>query len=77
MTPNTILLIIELIDLAAIAVSKGPTVIAAFEHHRDAIRAMVAEGRDPTADEIATLRAEIADLRSRLHDDAAQPGDPS
>jgi chloramphenicol 3-O-phosphotransferase len=69
MTPNTILLIIELIDLAAIAVSKGPAVIAAFERNRDAIRAMVAEGRDPTADEIAALRAEIADLRTRLHDD--------
>jgi hypothetical protein len=64
MNAGTLLL---LIDLARLAMTKGVETARRFEAHRDAVRAMIAEDREPSAVERMALEKDIAALRERLH----------
>ena len=63
-----LLLIEEVVPLAMRAV---PAAIDALDEGRDMLRNMVAEDRDPTPEEWLALNLSLAELRKRLHDDAA------
>lgn len=62
-------LIIKLIDLILLGVTVAPRVAAEMEALKGRLAQMVAEGREPTADEWdelnADIDAKIAQLRSR------------
>ena len=69
MNQSTLLLLIDLIDLARFAVAAGRRSVERFEAHRDAIRTMVAEEREPTEAERQAIADDISALRGRLHRD--------
>ncbi len=62
MNPQTIVLVIKLLDLLIAGVAVSTAGVAK-------VRALVAEGRDPTPEETAALLAQIEDARRRLHSD--------
>jgi len=64
----TILGLAKVIQLATEAISVGVAVAEAWKKANDLIGVMIAENRDPTPDELAALRADIAGLSSRIQD---------
>lgn len=67
MSPGTLLLLVDLIDLARLAATQGVETAQRFEAHRDRVRIMIAENREPSEAEQMSLSDEIAALRRRLH----------
>ena len=67
MNQRTLLFLIELIDLARLAATQGAETVRRFETHRDIVRSLVAENREPDAAERAALTEDIAELQARLH----------
>lgn len=67
MNPGTIELILKLIDFAVLAAKLAPAVQAQYAETRAKVDAMVAEGRDPTPEELAELTNGIDELRGKLH----------
>ena len=68
MTSTMALLLIDLIDLARLALTSGVETARRFEAHRDTIRTMIAENREPTDDERRELADDIVALRRQLHE---------
>ena len=67
MNRRTLLLVIELIDLARLAATQGVDTVQRFEAHRDIVRRLIAENREPDADERAALADDLEALQRRLH----------
>lgn len=68
MTQAMALLLIDLIDLARLALTSGVETTRRFEAHRDTIKMMIAENREPSDDERQALADDIGTLRRRLHE---------
>ncbi len=68
MNTGMVLLLVDLIDLARLAVTQGAETARRFEEHRDAVREMVAQNREPSEAERQLLAAEIETLQKRLHE---------
>ncbi len=66
MSPETLLLVLGLIDHLALAMQLTGTVRADYELFSAKLRAMVAEDRDPTEDEWQELNARIDAARAKL-----------
>jgi len=66
MSDNTMLLVLRMIDLLALGVGLAPEIRTRFDETNGRIRALVAEGRDPTPEEWSALDAETEDLFRRL-----------
>jgi len=58
MNPATAMLVIRLVELLAGALASYPAVKRMFDAHLSQVRQFVAEGRDPTPEELAALHAE-------------------
>lgn len=61
-------LILKLIDLAVLIAQSAPGAIDAYNHLSAQIRAMISDGRDPTAEEWATLDAQTESLLATIRD---------
>ena len=66
MTPNTILMVLKLIDLVAMGAQMIPEVKARVDRYSAKIKQMVEEGRDPTPEEWAVLDGETDALMARI-----------
>ena len=66
MVSSELMLILKLIDMVALGLQLAPNVKDRFEKTRSLVEKMVAEGRDPTPDELAALDAETGDLIGRI-----------
>ncbi len=68
MGPETILLIIKLIDLVATGLALIPEVRARYEEGSAKLRAILEEGREPTPEEFLELLAESDQLTQAIRD---------
>lgn len=64
----TVLGLAKIIQLATEAISAGMAVAEAWSSANAMIKVMVDENRDPTEQEIAALRSDIAGLSRRIQD---------
>lgn len=64
----TVLGLAKIIQVATEAISAGMAVAEAWGAANKMIATMIAEDRDPTTEEIATLRADIAGLSRQIQD---------
>jgi hypothetical protein len=69
MNQVTLLLLIDLIDLAYVAATAGVSAFANYEAHSAKVRQMIVEGRDPTPEELAELSNTTKLLQARLNSD--------
>lgn len=67
MSSGMVRLILELVDLSVVAIVHGRRASDAFGAHMAQIRQLVAEGRDPTPEEVEVLCREVEALWVRLH----------
>lgn len=63
----SILLIIQLLDSLLLAASRIPGLVAQFTTARDELKAMQAEGRDPTDEELKAIDDSIKAKLAALH----------
>lgn len=66
MSAANLALIMKVLDLILLGVTVAPRVAAEMEALKGRLAQMVAEGREPTAQEWDTLNAEIDDKIARL-----------
>tara|TARA_Y100000310_G_scaffold329679_1_gene399980 strand:+ start:2603 stop:2812 length:210 start_codon:yes stop_codon:yes gene_type:complete len=66
MNASTALLIIKLIDVAIVAATAGPQIMARFRHLSDNAKKIISEGRDPTDAEWADLDALADEIAARI-----------
>ena len=66
MNPATLLLIVKLLDILALAALKLPELKARYDATVTRIRTMIAEGRQPSDEEFAELIGECDALTSRI-----------
>ena len=71
MGPETILLIIKLIDLVATGLALIPEIRERYEKGSAKLRAILEEGREPTPAEFAELLAETDELTQAIRDAVA------
>ena len=72
MDPATIALIVKLIDLGLVGIGSLVKWDDRAEQIKDKVQQIAAEGRDPTAEELAALKAESDALSARIHARAEQ-----
>lgn len=68
MSPELVLLIMKGLDLVAAAMEGSAEWKSTYDRLSDNVKAMVAEGRDPTPEEFASLMAESDDATQRIRD---------
>ncbi len=71
MNPQTLLLVLRLIDLAATGLALVPEIRARYDQSSARLRAIIEEGREPTPAEFDELLAESDDLTRQLRDAVA------
>lgn len=67
MGSGTALIIVKLLEVLSLGLTLAPQIRSQFDRDMTLLKQMVAEGRDPTDDEMAALDKDIADLRDILH----------
>ncbi|MFQ5774019.1 MAG: hypothetical protein ACE5GS_05850 [Kiloniellaceae bacterium] len=67
MTASTALLVFKLLDLLALGVQVAPPVLRRYKAARARIDLMIAEGRDPTPEEVREIDNGLAALQAELH----------
>ncbi len=71
MSPATILMLIKLLDLVVAGIALIPEIRARYEKNSAKLRAMIEEGREPTAEEFNELLAESDQLTQAMRDAVA------
>ena len=66
MNPATVLMILQLIDITATALDAIPEARARYQKTSAKIKEFVAEGRDPTPEELNEILRESSDLTAAI-----------
>lgn len=69
MNPQTVQLILKLLDLVMVAAKVAPNIQQQYEETRTKLDEMVATGRDPSEEELRELNTDIEKMRTELQND--------